>query len=164
MKGFSGKGKIFLIDADSLTYEAAPALLKIFEEPPFKTYFFLIAERPYNLPLTLRSRLYALNFGGNYVLSDIKKDSVQKFLKMPPHKRLLYLKDIAEDRARSLDFLRALEVVAFASFEKQAKEKNNFSGAASVKEIGECEALLSERASSPRIILEHIALTLPKIS
>lgn len=162
MKSFSGQGKIFLIDADSFTFEAAHALLKIFEEPPRGTYFFLISENPRSLPPTLRSRLVILNFI-NDDLSEVKKNSIEKFLKTTPQKRLLYLKDIMEDRDRSLNFLRALEIVLASRLEKNVKEKKDFSLSCFLEEAGEFEAVLSQRLSSPRFILEHIALTLPRM-
>lgn len=53
-----GGFKVALIEqADRLNEEAANALLKAIEEPPPRTVYLLVAERPERLPATLRSRL-----------------------------------------------------------------------------------------------------------
>jgi DNA polymerase-3 subunit delta' len=58
-----GERKICLIDdADRLTSGAANALLKTLEEPPDHSLFILVTNRPYALPLTIRSRCQALRF------------------------------------------------------------------------------------------------------
>lgn len=69
------KGKIFLHpleapakvvvidDAEAMTDAAANALLKILEEPPSDTYFFLIASKPLKLLPTIRSRCQRTDFG-----------------------------------------------------------------------------------------------------
>ncbi|GKS58952.1 DNA polymerase III subunit delta' [Nitrospira sp.] len=49
-------------DAESLTIEAANALLKTLEEPPGYALLILIASRPYALPATIRSRCQSLRF------------------------------------------------------------------------------------------------------
>lgn len=54
--------KIVIIErADTMTTEAANALLKSLEEPTPDTYLFLLAERPGRLPATIRSRCQQLS-------------------------------------------------------------------------------------------------------
>lgn len=56
-----GRAKVILIyPADLLTVATANALLKLLEEPPADTYFFLIAHRADRLLATLRSRCHNL--------------------------------------------------------------------------------------------------------
>ena len=58
-----GSHKICLIDeADSLTQEAANALLKTLEDPPDRCLFLLISSRPEHLLTTIRSRCLTLRF------------------------------------------------------------------------------------------------------
>lgn len=58
-----GSHKICLIDpADSLTPEAANALLKTLEDPPDHCLFLLITSRPEHLLMTIRSRCIPLRF------------------------------------------------------------------------------------------------------
>ncbi len=55
--------KIVIIDpAERLNIQAAASLLKIIEEPPLKSFFFLISAAPSKLPITVRSRLQTIRF------------------------------------------------------------------------------------------------------
>jgi DNA polymerase-3 subunit delta' len=55
--------RVCIVDpADDLNSNAANALLKILEEPPVKTVFFLISHAPGKLLPTIRSRCRRLNF------------------------------------------------------------------------------------------------------
>lgn len=57
MKPMVGRSRVFIIEeADRMSIEAANALLKILEEPPFFTYFILITTNPDLIPATIRSR------------------------------------------------------------------------------------------------------------
>lgn len=58
-----GQYHCVIIDpADALNINAANALLKLLEEPPGATVFFLISHRPARLPATIRSRCQQLPF------------------------------------------------------------------------------------------------------
>jgi DNA polymerase-3 subunit delta' len=58
-----GSHKVCLIDeADTMTIEAANALLKTLEDPPDHCLFLLISSRPEHLLPTIRSRCIALRF------------------------------------------------------------------------------------------------------
>src|SRR3989338_8882990 len=56
----AGGEKIFVVSARGITKEAQSALLKIFEEPPEHTHFFLIVPSLALLLPTLLSRLFIL--------------------------------------------------------------------------------------------------------
>jgi DNA polymerase-3 subunit delta' len=57
MSSHRGGFKIVVIHpADALNANAANALLKVLEEPPALTLFMLVAHRPHQLPVTVRSR------------------------------------------------------------------------------------------------------------
>lgn len=63
---FEASGQVFVVaDAQSLSGEAANALLKVLEEPPGQTsrHFFLLAPSQFDLLPTLRSRSLALFLG-----------------------------------------------------------------------------------------------------
>ena len=56
-KAMEGPNKVFILaDCQYLTEEAANALLKVLEEPPERSFLFLLAETPEILPDTIRSR------------------------------------------------------------------------------------------------------------
>jgi len=57
------KAKIVIIDAaEKLHLKAANSLLKIIEEPPINSFFFLISSKISQLPITIRSRLQVFRF------------------------------------------------------------------------------------------------------
>jgi DNA polymerase III subunit delta' len=60
-----GNAKVAVIEAaDTMTKEAANALLKTLEEPSQNTYLFLVAHQPGRLPSTIRSRCQFLSVQG----------------------------------------------------------------------------------------------------
>lgn len=57
----AGGWRVVIIDkADELNVNSANALLKVLEEPPERSIFLLVCERPQRLPATLRSRCRTL--------------------------------------------------------------------------------------------------------
>jgi len=71
-----GSHKICLIDqADSMTTEAANALLKTLEDPPDHCLFLLITSRPEHLLATIRSRCITLRF------APLPSSSIYEFLR-----------------------------------------------------------------------------------
>ncbi len=56
----AGRKIVIMERADTMTTEAANALLKSLEEPTANTYLLLLAERPGRLPATIRSRCQQL--------------------------------------------------------------------------------------------------------
>ncbi|AVX29647.1 DNA polymerase-3 subunit delta' [Carboxydocella thermautotrophica] len=57
------RGRVVLIQqADGMTEESANSLLKILEEPPERTVFLLLTDRPFALLETIRSRCQTLQF------------------------------------------------------------------------------------------------------
>ncbi|WP_342348298.1 DNA polymerase III subunit delta' [uncultured Nitrospira sp.] len=71
-----GSHKICLIDqADSMTTEAANALLKTLEDPPDHCLFLLITSRPEHLLPTIRSRCITLRF------APLPSSSIYEFLR-----------------------------------------------------------------------------------
>ncbi len=70
-----GSHKICLIDeADTMTLEAANALLKTLEDPPGHCLFLLISSRPEHLLPTIRSRCIAVRF------SPLPIDAIESYL------------------------------------------------------------------------------------
>ena len=58
-----GEAKIVIVrDADRVTEEAANAFLKLLEEPPARTHFFLVTSRPHRLLPTITSRSVPVRF------------------------------------------------------------------------------------------------------
>ena len=71
------KARFVIIDpADKLSVQAANSLLKVLEEAPPKTYFFLITDKIFSLLATIRSRSHNLTFSK---LTDDELSAVGKF-------------------------------------------------------------------------------------
>jgi DNA polymerase-3 subunit delta' len=63
LQAYEGRVKVAILDdAGKLSVEAANALLKILEEPPFQTLFLLVCQHLGSLPATVISRAQVLRF------------------------------------------------------------------------------------------------------
>lgn len=148
--------KIFFLSVGSFTPEAQDALLKLMEEPPADVYFFISAFSPDSLSLILRSRLTVLFERSGANLGKAKMDFLEKFLKASPVQRLKLVDYFSDDRARTIEFVKGLEAAAAYFLEK--RKWRDFSEEARLN-----RRLLDHPALSCRLILEHLALTLPRL-
>ncbi len=101
---FSGDRKVFIVELFSLTSEAANALLKIFEEPPAGTHFFVIVPSADAIIPTLRSRLTVINSLEDKTNIKGDKNIAEEFLKELPNKRLDMAKKSAKTKGRRPSF------------------------------------------------------------
>jgi len=99
LKPFAAPWRLVVIEeADSLTAEAANALLKTLEEPPESTYFLLLTSSPSALPSTVLSRCLWLSWNrreGRKArrLGDPSGIKTREDLKNFVHNALLLLRD-----------------------------------------------------------------------
>ncbi|MEW5907633.1 MAG: hypothetical protein AB1643_00400 [Patescibacteria group bacterium] len=159
-KPLLGRAKVFIIETNSFTIESANALLKIMEEPTKNTFFFIIASARENIIPTLCSRLTIIN---NFI-SDIKiggeeRKIYEKFFSDLPTKRINLIKSFEKDRQRAIKFLNGLEI--FLS--EELIRKKNISISEALKEIARTRGLILSRAASVKMIMEHLALSLPQM-
>lgn len=76
LTSFNNHYRFCLIDTiDALNLNACNALLKILEDPPERTVFFLISHKPYNILKTIKSRCIQLRF--QYLNYEITKNIVK---------------------------------------------------------------------------------------
>lgn len=159
-KSFSGKGRVFLIQTNFFTREACNALLKTFEEPSGLNYFFLITSSPENILETLRSRLVVINFNKEQTLSSDKREKINNFMKAKIDDRMKMTQGIIKNKEktkeRTLELLNDLEIILrenlLKSFSKETVEL--------LGEINKYRGFLFQKGSSPRMILEHLALVI----
>jgi len=158
-KSFSGKGRVFVIKADVFTGEAGNALLKTLEEPAGLSCFFVVTSSPENILATLRSRLVPITFYPSAELSKERRELVESFLGFSPEKRIEMTKKMTEDKNKTISFLTSLEMF----FREKLIE--NFSGdmIKFLDDIDHQRYLLRGRSASAKMILEHLALTLPNL-
>ena len=76
LKNFEAEYKVIIIwMPEKMNVEASNKLLKVFEEPPKRTVFLLVSDKPKNLLPTLNSRLQKIK------ISDFKTNDIIAFFK-----------------------------------------------------------------------------------
>ncbi len=156
------KLRIFILAIDRMTHEAQNSLLKLFEEPVEGVHFFIIVPHVSLFLPTLRSRLMPFP----HSLGDAKGGpsplSAKKFLEASSSARLTMISKIAEkkDIKSAISFLESLE----DEFHMQKTAFDIHSNIVfALEDIERCRMYLCGRAPSVKMILEHIALTVPLI-
>ncbi len=156
-----GGRKIFVVAFNTIMSEAQNALLKTLEEPTEGTKFFFITRNGEILFPTVRSRMQViriLEVETNFA----SIDSGILFLAASIPERLKqierYTKAKTDDKPRAKEearvFLIALELATYAKGE-------NMRYAIALEDILTAKRFLSDRSPSVKILLEHLALTIP---
>ena len=148
----------FFIATASITHEAQQALLKLFEEPQQGTTFVFLA--PHGaLIATLRSRM--LPYPGQLKEEGSGAD-VLTFLKSPYPARSAEVAELLKDeegaRERVREFLNELERVLYEKMQKSKPREELRQG---LEDIARCRSYASDRSPSLKMLLEHLAMTLP---
>lgn len=157
--------KVFVISTNFITKDAQNSLLKIFEEPRADTTFFLVLPGVADLLPTLKSRLI-IGQAGSKMKDDIY--DAEGFLKSGVGKRLTLvakiIKDIKDEKfnkADAIKFVKNLEQVI------KTKQKLHKAGGGrdenllAIEDMEKAISYLNDESPSIRIILEHLAVTLP---
>ncbi len=154
----TGDRAFFFISAASMTSESQQALLKLFEEPQLGTVFVVLVPLGTLLP-TLKSRF--LEFPDKQANGQVSDDA-GNFLSWPYKKRsdwiTALLKNEDDMRERVRVFLNELEGELHKHIDDGPDIREGLA------EIAHFRNYLSDRAPSLKMILEHFAATLPKIS
>lgn len=140
------KGRRFVILAENMTEEAQNALLKLFEDPPQDTIFYLIVPNASILLPTLRSRL---------ILSDSAAQNqtsaaVLEFIKMNFGERLDLIAKLAK---KDSDALKRLVIELGKHGTKDQKAKRSLLLASKY---------INNRGASKKMLAEELALSLPQ--
>ena len=174
-KSFSDEGKVFVMEIFSFNMESSNALLKLLEDPTEKTYFFIIVSSADVVIPTLRSRFAVidLRLGSSASKSDLEAELPSEFLKSLPNKRLEMVKkmfprkgegdelleDTSINKQKAVKLLNSLEFLLERELRTPEKEKKAKAGLENLSKSGR---FIFDQGSSPKIILEHLALTLPR--
>ncbi|MFZ2303517.1 MAG: hypothetical protein WAV98_01850 [Minisyncoccia bacterium] len=161
--GFEGDRKFFIIGAKSFTQQAQNALLKTFEEPTAGTHFFIIIPREEMLLPTLRSRVLVVS--GNVSSGDETKILAEKFLSESIEGRFTLVKKMAEKKAgETVDrelFREMLDHMERILYTRTAGKKDDATSNI-FREIFQVKTYLANTGSSPKMLLDHIAIVLPR--
>lgn len=167
-KAFSGGKRIFAISATSFTAEAQNALLKVFEEPAPGVHFFVIVPSVDMLLPTLRSRFFIIEHESKYGTGI--SSNAQAFIAKNKSERLAVVKEIValkdEDQAMAKKQARMLLDELERMFHRMltSEDRGLRSNAVSaLEEIERAKQYIGDRAPSIKLILEHLALILPKV-
>ncbi len=139
-------GRRFVIFAESMTEEAQNALLKLFEEPPQETVFYLVIPNPSILLPTLRSRLIGREEG----VSSQESSLTDEFIKMNYGERLDLIAKLAK---KDSDSLKRLVVDLGKVDTKDRRVKQSLLLATKY---------ISNRGASKKMLVEELALSLPQ--
>lgn len=169
-KAVSGGKKVFVVSARGITKDAQNALLKVFEEPPADTHFFLIVPSLALLLPTLRSRVEVLGVESEEHNSD--KELVAEFLSGTVPARLALvqkmLKELEQEKKKKEDssepLLEKARILSFLdSLEQMLAKQTLVTVAPALREVLEVKKYSRDRAPSLKLLLEHLALVLPKV-
>jgi DNA polymerase III gamma/tau subunit len=151
MKPIAAERKVAVISTLSFTVEAQNALLKLFEEPPAGTYFFIIVPNTGSILPTLLSRVRVISLREE----NEADNKLEKFLQSSISERLQMIAPLikSKDKERARNFIKALEQKINAVSTEQKLQ--------SAKKILEAEKYGEARGASLKIILEHLAVSLP---
>lgn len=160
-----GERKIAIVSASQFSDRAQDPLLKTIEEPGGKTTIFILVEREGVLLPTIRSRARMLAVAGESVERKQVRDMAQGFLRATVAKRLTLIAPLTEkldgdsDRVKEEKrkqkedarlLVQELAVLLSAQHEKKGSEAVLLAG-----------RLLASPSPNLRLLLEHIAFSLP---
>lgn len=151
MRPVASNRKVALISASVLTAEAQNALLKLFEEPPQGTYFFIVLPNALTILETLLSRIRVVSFKRE--AEDLKK--FNSFLSDSIATRLSKVSPLI----KSKDKEKVREVIRFLA-EKINKEESQKKKHAMAEKMIQAERYIGVRGMSTKMILEYLALSL----
>ncbi len=147
-KAFGSK-KFFIIFSELITNEAQNALLKVFEEPTPDTHFIIVSSKNILLP-TLLSRLKTIRLDKTENSTDKKAD---EFLSLDVSERVVFIKkELADDSFNLSDFLDNL-------MKKLSGDNKNLN---EIRKVFNLAKFSSDAAANSRLILEHLAFSLPE--
>ena len=124
------KAKVVLIDeAECLNLQASNFLLKIIEEPPPKSFFFLVSSEPSKLSLTIRSRIQNLRFQAlpENLIKEIAPSDTPKWMIRGSRGRLDLMEELKnqkEIRDHSFDLWSKIFTSSFSALEFPKKINN----------------------------------------
>ena len=164
MRSSLGGKKIFVVLFNTITGEAQNALLKTLEEPTEDTHFFFVVENHMLLLPTLRSRMQIIvhspegSLSRSALAKDFLKGAVSVRMNIVQKMTKAKKEDKGEAKEEARAFLRALEHELYDDLKRGQKAL-----VPSLEHVLYAKHELGGRAPSIKLLLEHLALTVPTI-
>lgn len=162
-KPISGSKRIFVVVTQFFTNEAQNSLLKVFEDPTPDTHFFIITPSADVLLPTLRSRFFIVERDKvDLSLASGTKDNASLFLSGDIKERIDIIAPIinSKDKREALQLLDAMEAVMLKKGDKIILRAYKDI----LSDIIDCRKYLHKNAPSVKMILEHLAITTPRLN
>ncbi|MBI2097469.1 MAG: hypothetical protein HYT46_00835 [Candidatus Vogelbacteria bacterium] len=158
-KSWTGQRKFFVLAAKNMTLPAQQALLKVFEEPTAGTHFFLIYPDEQDLLPTLKSRCQIIK-NQPVVESAEAGEVARRFLSISPNERLNFIRGAVDAEGEFAGGAELAEALELALHERLLPSPTS-ELAAALAAIRAARGYLADRSALPKLIFEHLALTLP---
>ena len=163
-KTVENKKRFCIIASKYINHEAERTLLKIIEEPNENTHFFIIVPNSLALLDTILSRVHIVKPQRDNKDGEIKNEA-EKFIKMKIKDRFDFVGKVVKSYEDSDGATLRFYVTIFLNFierffYKKLKEKKDTKILEILEEINDKRKYLSQPGSSPKMILEHIAIML----
>lgn len=151
------KAVIFIINADSINYQAQNALLKTIENPSSNTYFFFTIANTQDLLDTMLSRLEIIHVADRNTVEK-NKEWFLAFLSLSLFEKLEFIKK-STDKKKD-DFLNHSDVrdilnVAETHFVQDIPRYENV-----ITQVYKLKEYISSNGASLKMILDSLALTI----
>lgn len=152
----NSKKKFIILKTLAFSYPAQNALLKAFEEPrPGVTFFLLMPDATKLFP-TLRSRL--MTTIGEYTAEDELMKNAKMFLAGSIKERLDFIKKFTDMESKPL--LKDKSMRFLGELEKEISKGVTMPEKKKVEDIYLAKKYIGDQGSSPKILLEHLAVTI----
>ncbi len=147
-----GSRQVLILRCGDILHEAQNALLKLLEEPPLTTHLILIVPSVHMLLPTVRSRML---YAGLYQRTVPVNDTGQRFLVAALKERLAMVDRVlkGKERAPAQTLLDEIE-----------RAVRTTSDPAMLRELVFVRGYARDRGSSQKMLLQHLAHTLPQVS
>lgn len=159
LKAFGGGKKIFFIGAETVTLEAANALLKTMEDFSDTAHFFLSVSSEEKLPATLCSRLVKIRL--IFEPAAGLADYWQNFENKPHIDKMEYLKKITDkkDRKEQKKIFDAREIYFEDILKNSGNDEQRKKALENLENLVFARELMVGPAAYPKSILEYLILT-----
>jgi len=163
--GITDKKRVCIIGAKFINHDAERTLLKMLEEPSINTHFFIIVPNSNILIDTIRSRAHIIKI--KEALNVFSVNDAKNFITVSTKERIDIVAQIIKDKkdnegSGGIRYTATLLVNELEKiiYEKFLINKNDKKIQFILSELNKAREYLSIPGSSPKMILEHIALIL----